>query len=179
MTPDAARGSKSPPRRTSSKRPSPKIVNVKKEEYEDAEVLIRELREEDYDALVALWRVAGLPFKPQGRDTREAIARQLQKPTAAYLVAEIGGEVVGAVLGTHDGRKGWINRLAIAPEHRRRSLAARLVAETERRFAAQGVEIFACLVEDWNQDSLAVFEKLGYKPFRRITYFTKRLREEV
>ena len=152
---------------------------MKKEEYEDAEVLIRELREEDYDALVALWRDAGLLFKPRGRDTREAVARQLQKPTAAYLVAEIGGEVVGAVLGTHDGRKGWINRLAVAPEYRRRGLAARLVAEAERRLAAQGVEIFACLVEDWNQDSRAAFEKLGYKPFQRITYLTKRSRGDV
>jgi ribosomal protein S18 acetylase RimI-like enzyme len=179
MTPDPARGSKSPPRCTSSHRASPKIVNVNKEEYEGAKVSIRELREEDYDALVALWRDAGLPFKPRGRDTREAIARQLQKPTAAYLVAEIGGEVVGAVLGTHDGRKGWINRLAVAPEYRRRGLAARLVAEVERRLAELGVEIFACLVEDWNQDSLAAFQGLGYKPFRGVTYLTKRLRGEV
>ena len=35
-------------------------------------------------------------------------------------VAEAGGELVGVVLGTHDGRKGWINRLAVAPAYQRR-----------------------------------------------------------
>jgi hypothetical protein len=49
----------------------------------------------------------------------------------------------------------------------------------ERRFAALGIGIFACLVEDWNVDSKTFFEKSGYKPFSGITYFTKRGREDV
>jgi ribosomal protein S18 acetylase RimI-like enzyme len=132
------------------------------------------MRAEDYDALVALWREAGLPHKAKGRDTREAIARQLRERTAAYLVAEADGRIVGAVLGTHDGRKGWINRLAVSPAYRRHRLGAQLVAEVERRLAAVGVEIFACLVEDWNGDSKAFFGKLGYKPFREVAYYSKR-----
>lgn len=152
---------------------------MKKEKNENAEVTVRELRAEDYDALAALWREAGLPFRPRGRDTREAIARQLREATAAYLVAEAGDTVVGAVLGSHDGRKGWINRLAVSPAYRRRGIGARLVAEVERRLAALGIEIFACLIEDWNEDSLATFQKLGYKPFQDITYLTKRMQPDV
>ncbi len=149
------------------------------EKFDDAAVLIRELREEDYNALVALWRDAGLPFKPRGRDTRDAIARQLQEPTAVYLVAEIRGEVVGAVLGTHDGRKGWVNRLAVAPNYRRRNIGALLVAEVESRLAALGINIFACLVEDWNEGSKVFFERTGYKSFRGASYLTKRKSDDV
>lgn len=142
-------------------------------------VVIRDMRPEDYEALVVLWREAGLPCRAKGRDARAAIARQLQERTAAYLVAEVDGRIVGAVLGTHDGRKGWINRLAVLPEFRRRSLGAKLVAETEKRFGAFGIEIFACLIEDWNDDSRAFFEKLGYEPFREVSYYTKRRYDDV
>jgi ribosomal protein S18 acetylase RimI-like enzyme len=150
-----------------------------KEKYDGAEVVIRKLREEDYGALVALWRDAGLPFRPRGRDARAAIARQLQEPTAAYLVAEVGGEIAGAVLGTHDGHKGWINRLAVAPNYRRRNIGALLVAEVESRLAALGIDIFACLVEDWNESSKVFFERVGYKPFPGASYFTKRKSDDV
>ena len=152
---------------------------MKKGKSDDAEIAIRELREEDYGALVALWREGGLPYRPQGRDGREALARQLKEDTAVYLVAEVAGTVVGAVLGSHDGRKGWINRLAVLPDYSRRNVGAMLVAEVERRLAARGIAIFACLVEDWNEGSKAFFEKVGYKPFRGVSYFTKRKSEDV
>ncbi len=152
---------------------------MKKEINNSAEIAIREFREEDYDALVALWREAGLPHRPVGRDSREALMRQCNQDTAVYLVAEAGGAVVGAVLGSHDGRKGWINRLAVLPDYRRRNVGAVLVAEVERRLAARGIEIFACLVEDSNEESEIFFEKTGYKPFRGVSYFTKRKSDDV
>ncbi len=152
---------------------------MQKPKRNDAEVVIRELRLGDYDALLALWREAGLPHRPKGRDAREAIARQLKEDTAIYLVAEVAGTVVGAVLGTHDGRKGWINRLAVLTAYRRRRVGAQLLAEAERRLAALGIEIFACLVEDWNGESKAFFEKTGYKPFREVSYYTKRKKGDV
>jgi ribosomal protein S18 acetylase RimI-like enzyme len=152
---------------------------MKKEKSDDAEIAIRELREEDYAALVALWREVGLPYRPQGRDGREAIARQLAEDTAVYLAAEVAGTVVGAVLGSHDGRKGWINRLAVLPDYSRRNVGAMLVAEVERHLAARGIGIFACLVEDWNEGSKAFFEKVGYKLFRGVSYFTKRKYDNV
>jgi len=143
------------------------------------DAIIRDFRPEDYDAVVALWEEVGLPFKPRGRDTREALTAQLADATAVYLVAEAAGKIVGAVLGTHDGRKGWINRLAVAPAYQRGGLGARLLAEVERRLAGLGLEIFACLVEEWNADSKTFFERLGYKSFNDITYYTKRLQPDV
>lgn len=142
-------------------------------------VVIRDFRTGDYDAIMALWESAGLPYKPEGRDARAELERQSEETTAIYLVAEADGEIVGAVLGTHDGRKGWVNRLAVSPAFRRRGLASDLLAEVERRLATLGIGIFACLVEDWNADSKTFFEKSGYKAFNGMTYFTKRIRPEI
>jgi ribosomal protein S18 acetylase RimI-like enzyme len=137
-------------------------------------VQIREMRIEDYEALIKLWKDAGLSYRPDGRDSRGEIERQLELPTSIYLMAEMEGVLVGTVLGTHDGRKGWINRLAVAPEHRGRGIARMLVEETERRFFELGMGIVTVMIEDWNDVSAKVFKKLGYEPFEGIVYMRKR-----
>ena len=137
---------------------------------------IREFRAEDYDRVMELWTAGGLPLKPEGRDSRAGLLGQIGLPNVRFLVAEAGegGRVVGTVLATHDGRKGWINRLAVDAPLRRRGLGARLVAEAERWLEAQGMDILACLIEDDNARSMAVFERLGYRKHPEIVYFAKR-----
>ena len=142
-------------------------------------VSLRPLTIDDYDGLRALWEEAGLPYRPNGRDTRENISSQMRSDCSIYLVAEEDGRMVGAVLGTHDGRKGWINRLAVAPDHRKRGIAAMLVHAVEERLLERGIEIFACQIEDWNEPSMTVFDHLGYTRHDDIIYFTKRLRPDV
>ena len=142
-------------------------------------IILREMRPEDYDAVIKLWEAAGLPYKPRGRDSREAIEQQLKLPTAIYLVAELNGQIVGSVLGTHDGRKGWINRLAVHPDHRRRGIARKLVEAVERRCLDLGVKIFAALIEDWNETSMRAFTRLGYVKHDDILYYSKRLGPDV
>lgn len=143
-------------------------------------IVFRDFRPGDYGRVMELWAEGGLPLKPQGRDTRENIVRQVALPNVRFLVAEDGdGQVVGTVLATHDGRKGWINRLAVDAALRRRGLGARLVAEAERWLEAQGLDILACLIEDGNAVSMAVFESLGYRKHPEIVYFAKRKRPNV
>ncbi len=142
-------------------------------------IAIRELRPEDYDALIALWNAAGLSYRPHGRDRREHIAREIAGGCSIFLVAEDDGRIVGSVLGTHDGRKGWINRLAVHPDYRRRGLGTRLVRAVEARLDAMGIDIVTCLIEDWNEDSQAFFTALGYIRHDDIHYYSKRKSPEV
>lgn len=137
---------------------------------------IRDFRPSDYDRVMELWADGGLPLKPEGRDSRKNIVRQISLANVRFLVAEEGegGRVVGTVLATHDGRKGWINRVAVDAALRKRGLGARLVAEAERWLESQGMDILACLIEDDNAVSMAVFERLGYKKHPEILYFAKR-----
>ena len=135
---------------------------------------IRDLRPEDYDRLVALWGAAGLPYRPHGRDRRDRIAREMEGDGSVFLAAEESGELIGAVLGTHDGRNGWINRLAVHPKHRNRGIGAALVGSVEERLSDRGIEIVTCLIEDWNEDSMTFFERIGYVPHADVIYYSKR-----
>ncbi len=89
------------------------------------------------------------------------------------LVAEAEGRIVGTVLGTHDSRKGWVNRLAIDSEFRRKNLATRLISEIEKWFESNGLDVFACVIESDNSVSMELFSKLGYAEWD-VRYFSKR-----
>lgn len=141
-------------------------------------VRIRRLRPADYADMIALFGLAGLEPRVRGRDARAPLTRQLRSRHCVYLGAFDGDRLVGTVLGTHDLRKGWINRLAVHPDYRRRGLAARLVRACERGLRQQGVEMFAALIDGDNAASQRLFAKLGYESMD-IRYYRRKLRDEV
>ena len=142
---------------------------------------IRRLGLDDYDELLALWPRAGLhSLKPQGRDSRAGLTRQLASTVQTILGLEVDGQLVGAVVATHDSRKGWINRLVVNPDHRRRGYAARLIAAAEETLREQDIHVIAALVESDNPASLALFQKVGYvESDPGIHYLTKRDSEDA
>ncbi len=139
---------------------------------------IRRLTIDDYDAIIGLWQLAGLhSIRAQGRDSRATMAAQMAAGQV-ILGLEEGGELIGVVVVTQDTRKGWINRLAIHPQHRRKGYAAQLVTATENELRAMGIHIFAALIEGDNASSQALFAREGYKT-HDIVYVSKRDSDEV
>ena len=107
---------------------------------------IRKLKKEEYKILIDIWQKAGLPYRPQGRDSRERILLEMNNPQSAFLAAVLGNNVIAVVLVTHDGRKGWINRLAVLPEFRNQGIASQLLEKAEKLLREAGIGIFACLI---------------------------------
>lgn len=143
------------------------------------DVVIREMRDRDLAAVQELSRDAGLPTKPAGRDSLPALREQLPRFPTTYLVAEHNGRIVGVILGTHDFRKGWINRLAVRPDYRGRGLARRLTAACEAALHALGIEIIAALVEHDNEPSTAFFRRADYRTDVPVHYFRKLRRPDA
>jgi ribosomal protein S18 acetylase RimI-like enzyme len=136
-------------------------------------ILIRKFEPRDYDKIIGLWDRADLPVRALGRDSYANICRQVTQTNVILLVAEIEGRLIGTVLGTHDSRKGWVNRLAIDTGFRRKNLATRLIAEVEKWFQSNGLDVFACVIESDNDASMELFSKLGYTEWD-VRYFSKR-----
>lgn len=143
----------------------------------DATVVI--LTADDYDAVRDLWIAAGLPIKPGGRDSREQFTAQLAGDTQTVIGLRAGEQLIGVIVATHDGRKGWINRLAIHPDFRCQGLGQRLIAAAEQVLRDQGMQVIAALIEGWNDSSLALFQKVGYSMHPDIHYLTKRDADDV
>ena len=137
---------------------------------------MRRLSASDHDRVIALWGRAGLStIRPSGRDAPEAFAREIESGTATVIGAEdADGALIGVVVATHDGRKGWINRLAIDPERRREGLGLELVRAAEQALDEQGIRVIAALVEGDNDLSLAFFQAAGYALHPDVRYLSKR-----
>jgi len=133
----------------------------------------------DYESVLALWRQAGLHIRPTGRDSAEQFARQIAGGTQTVLGLRAAETLVAVVVVTHDGRKGWVNRLAVHPDFQRRGAGKRLIAEAERLLHERGIGIVAALIEDWNAPSMALFQGAGYTLQPDIHYLTKRDNDEV
>jgi len=72
----------------------------------------------DYYQIVTLWQNAGLSYKPEGRDRKDAIQSQMAANPDFFIGAFEDNRLVGVVVASTDGRRGWINRLAVDPECR-------------------------------------------------------------
>lgn len=71
----------------------------------------------DYDAVFALWqRCQGVGLGAS--DTRPAIAAYLRRNPGLSFVAQRKGKLVGAILGGHDGRWGYLPAGVTEPQRR-------------------------------------------------------------
>ena len=140
---------------------------------------IRRVTPADYDGIVALWSAAGLSVRKDGRESEGAFLRQVEQFPDLYLAAADGDRIVGVVFGTHDGRKGWINRLAVLPEYRRKGVAVALVTACDAAIRACGIEIIAALIEPENKASIALFEGVGYRADVPVIYYRKLSRPDA
>jgi uncharacterized protein len=136
--------------------------------------VIRSATASDAAALAGLWRAAGLKFRP------ELVAGELAAVVGQGLVLveeEAAGEITGSVLGSFDGMRGWVRRLATRPDRRGRGIATRLVAELERRLLAAGCPKVNLLIEPGNAAVASFYARLGYQQ-DDLLFMEKRLAGE-
>lgn len=133
----------------------------------------------DYGDIVSLWNLAGLHSQPKGRDSRANLEREIADPEVDFLVAFMGERMIGSVIGTNDGRKGWINRLAVHPGHRGEGVAKALVGSLEECFSSRSLKIFSCLINSTNEPSQSLFEGIGYDRHPEVVYYSKKIDPDI
>ena len=127
--------------------------------------MIRPVHDDELAAVLRVWDAAGVT-PPGVSDSIEGLTRLIREPAALLLVAIIGDQIVGSVIGGWDGWRGNIYRLAVAPDHQRRGIARRLVAEISRELFAKGATRLSALVEhehQWAMDFWDSVSDLGYE----------------
>jgi ribosomal protein S18 acetylase RimI-like enzyme len=124
---------------------------------------IREFKMADYDAVIDLWQRAGDGIQLRRSDTREEIAKKVQRDPDLFIVLEHEGALVGAVMGGFDGRRGFVYHLATAPGYRRVGLAATLMEALEARLRAKGCIKAYLLVTNGNKEAQQYYLKRGWE----------------
>jgi ribosomal protein S18 acetylase RimI-like enzyme len=116
---------------------------------------------EDYDRVVQLWRVAdGIVLSDT--DERDPMERFLCRNPGLSLVAEHGDEVIGAVLCSHDGRRGYLHHLAVRADFRRRGIGSALVRKSMELLSHEAVSKCNVFILEANEEGVAFWEHNGF-----------------
>lgn len=116
----------------------------------------------DYEAALALW--SSSPGIGVGQsDTREGVARKLQRDPDLFLVAEAGGRLIGTVIGGWDGRRGIVYHLAVDADYWRQGIGRALMDELERRLRVRGCRRMWLMVHRDNSAAIQFYEAQGWE----------------
>jgi len=126
-------------------------------------IRLREFTLEDYDTVLALWQNAGEGLGIGRSDTRDEIAKKLQRDPDLFLVAEDDGKIIGTVISGYDGRRGLIYHLAVARAYRERGIGTMLMNEVERRLRAKGCLRAYLLVKRGNEQVVEFYRQRGWE----------------
>lgn len=126
---------------------------------------VRVYEEQDRNSVITLWRECGL-VAPQN-DPDKDIDRKLKVDADLFLVGvetdQIGNEIViASVMGGYEGHRGWINYLAVSPNHQRKGYGQAIMKAVELRIQAKGCPKINLQVRHTNQAVIAFYTALGY-----------------
>ncbi|RPI07782.1 MAG: GNAT family acetyltransferase [Zetaproteobacteria bacterium] len=129
-------------------------------ESRECSTIVRPFELSDERAVIALWERCGLT-RPWN-DPRKDIRRKLDVRPDLFLVGLVHGVVVGSVMAGYEGHRGWINYLAVLPEHQGKGLGRLMMAEAERRLRDAGCPKINLQVRTTNTGVIEFYRRLGY-----------------
>jgi len=113
------------------------------------------------DAVVDLWRKCSLVV-PQN-DPVEDIQRKLVFQPDLFFVALLDGKVIGSIMVGYEGHRGWMNYLAVLPEHQRRGYGRKLVEKAVDELKRLGCLKVNLQVRRSNVSVIEFYKHLGFK----------------
>lgn len=133
-------------------------------------MLIRTMTIEDYEEVYALW----LSCKGMGLntidDSREGIERLLKRNPATCFVAIDGDKIIGAVLATNDGRRGYFQHLAVREEYRHQGTGSALVSAAMEALKQEQITKVCFVVFKTNEAGNAFWQAHGFTVRSDLNY---------
>lgn len=115
----------------------------------------------DTKAVVALWHDCGL-IRSWNNPYLD-VERKLAVNPEWFAVGEVNHEIVASAMFGYEGHRGWVNYLAVSPQHQRRGYAKQLMQFGEALLFSVGCPKLNLQVRETNAPALGFYEALGYK----------------
>lgn len=140
---------------------------------------IRNMMSEDYDAVYALWTSCTGMGLNNLDDSRNGIDVFLKRNPSTCFVAERDNKLIGVIMASNDGRRGYIYHTAVHPQYRKQGVASRLVDAALLALGQCGIHKVALVVFDRNKSGNQFWENRGFTVRDDLVYRNKTITEMI
>ena len=139
---------------------------------------IREMTVEDYENVYALWNtIKGFGIRSID-DSREGVERFVRRNPTTSIVAEENGEVIGAILCGHDGRRGCFYHVCVKEEHRKRGVGKKMVEAAMEALKKEKISKVNLIAFQTNQVGNHFWRSMGWSFREDVNYYEFNLNEK-
>lgn len=125
------------------------------------ELLIRPFDLGDEPHVIELWKQCKLT-RPWNNPQRD-IARKLTLQPENFLVGLIQNQLVASVMAGYEGHRGWVNYLAVSPNHQQKHVGGQMMRAAEQRLLAMGCPKINLQIRGTNRDVIGFYHAIGYQ----------------
>lgn len=142
------------------------------------ETTIRSMTIEDYPAVKALWQsIRGFGIRSID-DSKEGVGRFLERNPGISVVAQQDGEIVGAILCGHDGRRGCLYHVCVREENRRQGIGKTMVVFCMEALKKEQINKVSLIAFTKNDVGNAFWKEIGWTKREDLNYYDFVLNEE-
>ncbi|MDF2884379.1 MAG: family acetyltransferase [Clostridiaceae bacterium] len=140
----------------------------------DNEIIIRAMKESDLEEALKLWRISFNAGFSTNFDSKEVLIKYLNRNPELSSVACIrDGEIVGALMCGHDGRRGSIYHTAVYKEYRNKGIGRRMEQRSLEELKKVGISTGFLFINVNNPGSQEFWNSIGWTVIPDVKYLYK------
>ncbi len=126
----------------------------------------------NYEEIYELWcNIPGLCISCA--DSKDAIAKYLERNQDMSFVFYIGTKIVGTILCGNDGRRGYIHHACVHPEYQGKGIGKKLVEASLGELKKQGIAKCHLFVLCDNIQGIDFWDRIGWEKRNDIYTYSK------
>ncbi len=132
---------------------------------------IRIMKKEDYEGVHALWlSIKGFSIRSID-DSREGVEKFLKRNPDTSIVAEDKGEIIGAILCGHDGRRATFYHVCVREDRRKQGIGKAMVVMAMNALKKEKINKVALIAFTRNDVGNAFWKSIGWKQRTDLNYY--------
>lgn len=147
-------------------------------ENTNQEIIIRSMQQSDYHNVYRLWKtIKGFGIRSMD-DSEEGVARFLRRNPSTSMVAEAGGQIVGAILCGHDGRRGCFYHVCVREDYRKQGIGKNMAVRAMRALQEEGINKVCLIAFKKNEVGNSFWKSVGWTFREDLNYYDFVLNDE-
>lgn len=116
----------------------------------------------DYEEVFSLWKKTEGIGLHDDVDSKAGIRQYLKRNPGLSFVARENGRIIGTVLCGHDGRRGYLQHLAVAETHRKKGTGKNLVDRVMGQLRKMGIRKCHIFIFSDNRSGRRFWNHIGW-----------------